>query len=191
MEKEKLALEAITRQLFASVVWSHKIQCKQADIYKKRFNILNIIIIIASALTTAGIFSVIFADEKWIKIISAVFSFIVTAISTFLKTFELSNLAKEHMKTANELWYVREQLLMLLVEISSGKKDYDTLMITYREIQQDLKKVYDNSPTTQEKAVSMAKKALKIDGDYTYTDEEIDSFLPVICKKTTASCKSK
>ena len=186
MEKEYRALETLVRQLFASVVWSHKIQCKQADIYKKRYNSLNIVMIIISALTTAGIFSVIFADGIWIKIISAIFSFIVTAISAFLKNFDLTTLEKEHTKTANELWYIRERLFTLLVEIGAEIKDYDTLMNTYQEIQYDLKKVYDNSPNTFDKAVDLARKALKIDGDYTYTDEEIDCFLPPMCRKTTS-----
>ena len=186
MEKENRALEALARQLFASVVWSHKIQCKQADIYKNRYNVLNIISIVISALTTAGIFSLIFADGVWLKIISAIFSFAVTAISAFLKTFDLSTLEKEHMKTANELWYIRQRLFTLLIEIGVGRKDYGTLMAIYQEIQLDLKKIYDNSPTTLDKAVAMAKKALKIDGDYTYTDEEIDSYLPAICRKTAS-----
>lgn len=184
MEDKCKSLEALTRQLFASVVWSHKIQCKQADIYKKRYNVLNIISIIASALTSAGILSVIFADSVILKVVSAVFSFVVTAISAFLRTFDLSSLEKDHMKTANALWDIRERLLILLIEIGVGEKEYDTLMAGYQRIQQDLKDVYDHSPTTLDKAVSLARKALNIDADYTYSDEEIDKFLPPVCRKT-------
>ncbi len=183
MKKENMSLEAIVRQLFASVVWSHKIQCKQADIYKNRYNVLTVVSIIVSSLATAGIFTVIFADSIWVKIISAVLSFIVTAISAVLKTFDLSTLEKNHMKTANDLWDIRERLLILLIEIGVERKSYDELMDIYQNIQQDLKKIYDNSPTTLDKAVALAKKALKVESDYTYTDEEIDSFLPNVCRK--------
>lgn len=183
MKKGCESLEAIVRQMFVSVVWSHKIQCKQADIYKKRYNILNIINIVTSALTTAGIISVIFADSNLMKIISALLSFVVTIISAFLKTFDFSSLEKDHMKTANALWDIKERLLILLVEIGVDEKDYGELMSIYREIEQDLKEIYDNSPTTLDKAVSLAKKALNVDKDNTYSDEEIDSFLPPICRK--------
>ena len=183
MKDKYQALEAVVRQLFASVVWSHKIQCKQADIYKNRYNTLNIINIIVSSITTAGILSIIFEDTMWLKVASAIFSFAVTAINAFLKTFDLSSLEKEHMKTANALWDIRERLLILLIQIGVGEKEYDILLAEYQVIQQDLKSIYDNSPTTLDKAVSMAKKALRFDGDYTYTDEEIDSYLPPMCRK--------
>ena len=87
------------------------------------------------------------------------------------------------MKTANALWDIRERLLILLIQIGVGEKEYDVLLSEYQIIQQDLKDIYDNSPTTLDKAVSLARKALKIDGDYTYTDEEIDSYLPAMCRK--------
>lgn len=183
MKDKYQSLEAVVRQLFASVVWSHKIQCKQADIYKNRFNTLNVISIIVSAITTAGILSVIFADPMWLKVASVIFSFAATAINAFLKTFDLSSLEKEHMKTANALWDIRERLLILLIQIGVGEKEYDVLLSEYQIIQQDLKDIYDNSPTTLDKAVSLARKALKIDDDYTYTDEEIDSYLPAMCRK--------
>lgn len=185
MKDKFQSLEALVRQMIPSVVWSHKIQCKQADIYKNRYNTLNVVNIIVSSLTTAGIFSILFADEYWIKIIAAVFSFIVTSISAFLKTFDLTTLEKEHMNTANNLWDIRERLVILLIETGVGEKDYNDLMNTYETIQQDLKNIYSNAPTTMDRAVALAKKALKNDGDYTYTDEEIDSFLPLICRKTT------
>lgn len=185
MKNKYQSLESVVRQLFASVVWSHKIQCKQADIYKNRYNTLNVISIVISATTTAGILSVIFADSMWLKVASAIFSFAATAINAFLKTFDLSSLEKEHMKTANALWDIRERLLILLIQIGVGEKEYDVLLSEYQLIQQDLKNIYDNSPTTLDKAVSLARKALKFDGDYTYTDEEIDSYLPAMCRKSS------
>ena len=69
------------------------------------------------------------------------------------------------------------------ITATPNKREYDVLLSEYQIIQQDLKDIYDNSPTTLDKAVSLARKALKIDGDYTYTDEEIDSYLPAMCRK--------
>ena len=44
----------VVRQSYASVVWTHKIQEKQADIYSKRKNILDTINIIVATLTSCG-----------------------------------------------------------------------------------------------------------------------------------------
>ena len=180
------SIEALVRQTIASVSWSHKIQRKQADIYSDRYNFLNVINIIASALTSAGILTVIFADGIWLKVGSAILSFVVTAISAFFKTVNLSSLEKEHIKSSNELWAVRSKLLVLLIEIGVEEKEYRELMTEYEAIQEELKDVYAKAPSTTKKAVKLAKKALKKDKDDTYTDEEIDCFLPPMCRKTTS-----
>ena len=173
-------LEALVRQLFASVTWSHKIQCKQADIYSDRYQFLKIVTILTSALTSAGIFSVIFADQLWLKIVSALMSFVVTAINSFFKSFDLISLKNKHLGTANDLWDIRERLLILLIEVGVAEKEYNDLLETYKEIEKELYDVYAKAPSTTQKAVALAKKALKVDGDNTFSDEEIDMLLPTI-----------
>lgn len=176
-------LEAIARQLFASVIWSHKIHCKQADIYNNRYQILKIIVIITSAITSAGIFSAIFADQMWIKIGSALMSFIVTAINSFFKSFDIVTLKSEHLDAANNLWDIRERLLILLIEIGVAEKEYDQLVDEYKNIEKELYKVYQDSPSTTKRAVDLARKALKINGDSSYSDEEINALLPSVLRE--------
>lgn len=176
-------LEALVRQLFASVTWSHKIQCKQADIYSDRYRFLKILAIITSALTSTGIFTVIFADQLWIKIISALMSFIVTAINSFFKSFDLISLKSKHLGTANDLWDIRERLLILLIEVGVADKEYQVLLETYKEIEKEVYDIYAKAPSTTQKAVLLAKKALNVDGDNTYSDEEIDMLLPAILRE--------
>ena len=183
MKNKHESLEALVRQTIASVSWSHKIQRKQGDIYGSWYGSLNLINIIASALTSAGILAVIFADGIWLKVGSAILSFAVTAISSFFKTVNLSSLEKENIKSANELWAIRSRLLILLIEIGVGEKEYRVLMTEYEAIQEDLKIVYSEAPTTTKRAVKLAQKALKKQKDDTYSDEEIDSFLPPLYRK--------
>ena len=52
MKDKRESLEALVRQTIASVSWSHKIQRKQGDIYGSWYGSLNLINIIASALTS-------------------------------------------------------------------------------------------------------------------------------------------
>ena len=72
----------LIRQQFASVVWTHKIQEKQADIYAERYSMLETANIIVAALTSCGVVGLIFQGEEslWLKIVTAFFSFATLAI---------------------------------------------------------------------------------------------------------------
>ena len=59
LEQYQVLLDVV-RQQYASVVWTHKIQEKQADIYFKRYNLLEIVNIVFASLTSCGIVSTIF-----------------------------------------------------------------------------------------------------------------------------------
>ena len=88
---------------YVSVVWSHKIQEKQSDIYVGRYKKIETINIIAASLTTVGVVSIIFSDELWIKIISAILSFVTVFVGLYYKSFDLKALAQNHKNAANKL----------------------------------------------------------------------------------------
>ena len=46
---------------------------------------------------------------------------------------------------------------------------------------EELKKVYDLAPDTSSRAYKVAQKALKINEDMTFSNEEINHFLPRAC----------
>lgn len=83
MEKEYIALENQIRPSYASVAWTHKIQEKQAEIHEKRYAIMATINIFAASLTSAGIVTTIFTDQTWVKVASAIVSFVTVFIRTF------------------------------------------------------------------------------------------------------------
>ena len=89
MEEDYGVLESAVRQTFAGVVWSHKIQEKQADILAKRFKRMELVKIAASSLTSVGIVSLLIIDEWLIKIASALVSFVSVFVSGFFKSFDL------------------------------------------------------------------------------------------------------
>ena len=85
-------IEDNLRNTYGSVVWSHKIQEKQADISVKKYKVLEIVRIIASSLTSVGIISLLFSNELWIKIVSALLSFVSVAVSAIFKSFDLQTM---------------------------------------------------------------------------------------------------
>ena len=165
------------RQNFASVVWTHKVQEKQADIYAKHYKRLETANIIAAAPTSCGIVSVIFCNELTTKIIAAICSFVTLAISAYYKSFDLRSMENRHRIAANKFIVIRNQLLHVIAELRM-QKDIDTITIEYEKIMKDLNDEFERAPSTTDEAVGKAAEALNVKNEYTYTDEEIDHFLP-------------
>ena len=183
MNDEFLILEDSVRNTFGSVVWSHKIQEKQADIYLTKYKFMETMNIVAESITTVGIVSLIFTNQLWIKILSSLISFLSIFISSFLKSFGLQELVESHSKTAQKLLCVRDELKFLLMLICLKEKDIRELTDIYQEIIVKLDDIYFEAPRTTDKAVKRARKALNITKDNVFTDEEIDINLPDTLKR--------
>lgn len=176
-------LEDATRDMFARAVWSHKIQEKQSDIYLRQFKWMETTSIICASLTSVGILSTIFTDQLWIKIVSAILSFVTVFVAAYFKSFDLNKLTKTHKEAANKLLIVRNEITALLTSIKLKERPVSELEDRYRELMDKADEVYKDSPTTTDKAVIMAKEALQIKGDNTFSNIEIDSYLPAALKK--------
>ena len=72
----------------------------------------------------------------------------------------------------------RNNLLQIIAELHLMKKDLSEINDLYSEIMERVNKLYVEAPATSNKALRLAEKALKDDGEYSFTEEEIDRFLP-------------
>lgn len=178
MDKERSVLEDNIRHTYMSVVWSHKIQEKEADIQTEKFKCYETLRIFCASATSVGLISLIFIDEFCLKIISAIVSFISTSISMFFKSFEIQSNISNHKKIAVDLLIIRDKLKLLLVEINLNNINIEDIYYKYEELQNQLGTVYKEAPNTTDKAVDRASKALKINKDNEFSDEEIDANLP-------------
>lgn len=176
-------LEDVVRDSYAGVVWSHKIQEKQSDIYAEKFKKMETINIGAASLTSVGIIAVIFNDPLWLKLISALISFTTVYITAYFKSFDLQKLITSHKATANKLISVRDQYKVLLTEIKLQSDSVENLLSRYNKLVKETDSIYLEASSTTEKAVDKASEALKIKKDNTFSDEEIDSFLPSSLRK--------
>ena len=176
-------LEDTVRDTFARAVWSHKIQEKQADIYQSQYKVIQTVSIICASMTSVGILSTIFADQLWIKILSAVLSFVTVFITAYFKAFDLSTLTKAHKESANKLLTARNELTALIMVIRLKEKSVSELEDRYNELLAKLNEIYGDAPQTTDKAVALAKEALQVSEDNTFSVEEIDSYLPKTLQK--------
>ena len=171
-------LESVVRDSYASIVWSHKIQEKQSDIYSDMYKGLETAKILLSAITSGGIIALIFTNTFWLKLITAMISVITVFINGYFKSFDLQKSISTHKQTANRLIIVRDQYKVLLTKIKMRSESAEHLLLEYQKLIEESDNIYLEAPSTTSKAVDKASKALKITKDNTFLDDEIDSFLP-------------
>ncbi|QOY52731.1 SLATT domain-containing protein [Candidatus Sulfurimonas baltica] len=171
-------LEAQIRELFGRTVWTHKTQEKCADILNARNHTIKIIQIVLSALTTTGILITVFGDNDVVGIISAIISTTLLILTTYIKNYNLGQIAQKHSDAAIKLWNIREKYLSLLTDIKINAMTEAQIREQRDILQKELFTVYKGAERTINKAYDEASKALKQNEELTFSDEEIDNFLP-------------
>lgn len=177
LEQYQVLLDVV-RQQYASVVWTHKIQEKQADIYFKRYNCLETVNIIFASATSCGIVSTIFFGELCAKIITMFLSFVTLAITAYYKSFDLKSIGYGNKVSANEFLVIRNRLLRIIADIHIHRKSCEEIEDDFSRVMETLDNLYARAAQTTDDAVKMAMKGLKEREEYTYSNEEIDQFLP-------------
>jgi len=173
--------------LYASVVYTHKIQEKQADIYfrcHRRSQIAMIVLTTASGgAFLASLLNLVLSSSLAALAISFV-SLLVSAINLTMKTFKYGEQMQKHRDAAAKIWNLRESYHSLMVDLQSE-------MITLAEgrerrdqLQKEASQIYENAPRTTDKACELAQNALHDDMESTYSDNEINQLLPISLRTT-------
>lgn len=176
-------LEDQLRECFARVAWTHKTHEKCADILNSRLASIKLWQIVLSAIITTGVLATVFGESKVIGIATAIISFFLTIMNTYVKQYDLGGIAQKHADSAIYIWNIRESYFSLLTDIRSGKADLQEFRNKRDCLQEELLEVYRGAPRTIAKAYDKASKALKNMEELTFSDQEIDAFLPKSMKK--------
>jgi hypothetical protein len=177
-------LEAQIRECFGRVVYSHKTQEKCADIIQNRHKYLKITQIILSALITTSLVVKLLGDNQIALYISVILSTILLALNSYMKDYDLGEIMQKHANAANELWNIRESYLSLLVDMKANTISIDQIIAQRDGLQNKLLNIYSGAPRTHSKAYKEASNALKLSEEMTFSDKEIDTFLPLELRKT-------
>lgn len=178
------AIEAQIRECYARSVWTTKTHEKCADILNCRLNRIKFWQIIISAAITTGILISVFGKCPIIGVLSALLSFLLTIINSYLKQYDLGGLVQKHADTAIALWNLRENYLSLLTDMLSTNLNDNDLISRRDSLQKDLAEIYRGAPRTFKKAYQEATKGLKKLEELSFNDEEIDKILPPPLRKT-------
>jgi len=168
----------IIRESFGRVVYSHKTHEKDAEIANSQAKITKWINIVLTVFTCGTLISTIATNEIILTYVSALFSTFTLAFIIFQLSFNPETKAEKHRQLAKELWYIREKYVNLMADIINGRISDDTIITRRNEIIEELKLIYKFAPITSSKAYKKAQVALKINEELTFSDDEIDQFLP-------------
>lgn len=183
MNDQERFLESQIREIYGRVVYTHKTHEKCALVLKNRSDCIKIGEIILSAATTTSILFVLFGEEKIAQLLAAIFSTILLVLTLYSKDFSLLAIAEKHKLAALNILEIREKLLSLLVDIKIGNKDINLLQQNRDDLNKQLVNIYRGAPNTINKAYELASKALKENYEFTFSESEIDKFLPESLRK--------
>lgn len=176
-------LEGQLRECFGRVVYSHKTHEKCADILLSRLARIKLSQIILSAITTAGFIATIFGAGKLGAMLGILVSTTLLGLNAYTKNYDLGELAQKHKQAANDLWLIREKYLSLITDLVMGEKPLETLQAERDILVEELHSVYSGAPSTTFQAYKKAQESLKKSEDMTFSEEEIDAFLPKELKR--------
>ena len=166
------------RESFGRVVYSHKTHEKACEISNSYAMLIKWVNIVLTAITATSIIGVIVTDQNILKYITAAVSTITLMFTIFQLSFNPEKDAAQHQQAANELWYIRDRYINLLTDIQNNSLSDAQIINKRDELLDELKLIYRFAPPTNTTAYKRAQKALKIDEELTFTNEEINNFLP-------------
>lgn len=180
-------LIAQLRESYGRIVYTHKTHEKMADIYQLRDERIRRWQLILSVVVTSGIIATIGTEicgngSMWIKIISAVISFALALLTAIVRNSNYAQLVQQHREVAAAIWLYREKYLCVLSDYIAGFITEQEAINRRDKLNEDLFVIYKNAPRTSPKAYEEARKALKLNEEMTFSEDEKDAFLPEVMR---------
>lgn len=178
-------IESQLRECYGRATYSHKTHEKCADILLSKLGRIKFWQIVLSAITTCGFIFVIFDSPKLLAIAGTAISIALLVLNSYTKDYDLGAVAQKHKQTANEIWRIRERYLSLITDLMIRRGDLEAILEERDRLARDLSEVYASSPSTTDTAYKQAQVALKYKEDMTFSEDELDSLLPLELRRAS------
>lgn len=169
-------LESQIREAYGRVTYTQTCHDKRINHLLNTNNTIKISQIALSAVTTSGFIVTLLSESKITGILGAFVSLVLLVLNSYVKNFNLIEMAQEHKVASDMLWKIREEYVSLLTDFDI--LEVETIMKKRDELQERTSQVYSNSPRTDSRSYSEAQKALKTEEEQTFSEHEIDIMLP-------------
>lgn len=178
-------LESHVRDMYGRVVYTHKTHEKAADRLVWKQSWIKRLQLWLSAAVTAGLVGALL-DAKWAGCIAVIISFILTILNAQVKGPELADELQSFIESCQRFWRLKEDLLSLLSDIGSGLS-VEQVRSRRDELVARFAQASELAPRSAvlPKAFQDARKALRLGQEHTFSQDEIDAFLPITLRKGT------
>lgn len=184
VEDERYVLESQIRELYGRCAYTHKTHEKMAERASTYLWRVKWAQIILSALTTGGAIGALFDKSSAIfPLATAALSISMVIVNSYVKDIDPGQDAQIHRDAASDIWNIREGYLSLITDIRDQAFSLNDLRARRDELQGQLHAIYKGAPHTNSKAYAEAQDALQKREDLTFSDAEIDVFLPGSLKR--------
>lgn len=167
----------VIRESFGRVVYSHKTHEKAREIESSRAAKVKYANVFLTAMTGGSLVTTLVTDRRIALYVGSVLGAITLGFLIYQLRINPEREAERHRAAAKELWSIRERYLNLIADATVDPENAD-VKARRDSLVQELGLVYKFAPDTSSKAYMAAQKALKVDEEMTFSDHEIDAFLP-------------
>jgi SMODS and SLOG-associating 2TM effector domain family 4 len=185
-DKTRELILATARELYGRAVWTHKVHEKEREIWSTKACSMNRWGIGLACVTTILAVVSVALQPKIILILTAVSAAASTGFALWQSNFDPVGKENKHRTMAKGLLCVRESLFLLIVRCHISEEAIERLRQSLDGITRELTMTYKFAPDTSSEAYALAGKSLK-DGEFTFSDDEIDSLLPTKFRKSVAA----
>lgn len=166
------------RESFGRVVYTHKTHEKDRERFSRFATTSKTVNIALCALTFGGALTALGGGGTSFLVATVFLSTLSAAYALFQLSFDPQRTAERHRSAAKSLLVVRNDYENLLADAASGALTLDEIRTRRDELESQASDVYKLAPDTSSAAYSAAQKALGVNEDMTFSNEEINRFLP-------------
>lgn len=175
----------LIREEFGRVVYTHKTHEKARELCTRHATASKWVNIVLNALTFGGVLTSVTSENRDLLFVALFFATLTAGYTLYQLSFNPTQEAAEHRDAAKCLLKIRDGYIHLLADVEGNALSAKEIRNQRDGLSAQSQKVFLTAPDTSSKAYSLARRALKESEDFTFSDEEIDKFLPMNLRRTT------
>lgn len=175
-KREKLYCQLVEQH--GKVVYTYTAHHKIADRLQKKNNVLKVIQIVLTAISTVGFLATVISNQYLLAWVGGVTAALSLGLNLYLKDNKMDTKIGDHKNASDDLWYIREKYASLITDFDDLSNDEvrnrrDELVKEWN----DINKKY---PGTDKKGYLAAQQSLKNEEEQTFNKGEAEQFLPTL-----------
>ncbi|MGJ3192222.1 SLATT domain-containing protein [Paenarthrobacter sp. FR1] len=168
----------LIREEFGRVAYTHKTHEKAREQCSRKASISQWINVVLNALTFGGVLTSLQSANQAFLYVTLGFATVTAGYTLYQLSFNPRQEAVEHREAAKSLLKIRDSYVHLLADVMGNALPASEIRRQREQLSAQTQEVYRSAPDTSYNAYRSAQKALKEQEDLTFSDDEIDKFLP-------------